>query len=277
MKYENPIEAIEALSESYPLPQSELKAIVDAIRPVVEDAAQRVERLKTSITSNLSQRESARVEGFLFYYQKMLEHDVSPISVTMSSHQGGYYSPDFRIGERSWAWQGVADVGIPYYSGNNFWNFFWKDNGKIIREEEDLDRILEEHREVILERFRTGQLLLGDSSFAENPFENYLWMKKSEGKTLTKEEIEKARIDYDGKNILRYVDWQGKEIRVGRTLFEAWEEFKDENPELILGLVEICNLDRDIISERRDEFDLLLSKAFTLMRVKGFPTYPGHL
>ena len=259
--------------KTYPLSETELKPIVDVLKQTYDQAAHRVKQMQ-----QLTPKEQNWIDNFLFYYNMLLQSNVSPIGVGFFSLKRRY---TIDAGEFI-GWHCIDDIQrIPVYEGNNFYTLFVKDYYAFKEHEEGkldswlLSHVEKENRKLLEERVRTQQLLRGDSLFGRTMFSRYLHPLSPVQKP-TEEEIKRMRKELDERNILAYIDWQGKEVRVRKTPFEVWEEFKKENSQLTQKLIEMCNLPSKELGRRTDELFPLSSRAFTLMRIKGFDTYPLH-
>lgn len=187
-------------------------------------------------------------------------------------------SSDYEIG----GWRNFEEV--PELDWNNFWIYFSFDYFSRGWDEQQMlnfirESLIDEHKEIFMGRFRKKELLIGDIKFGLSKFKSYLRQSDSLFNSglvakLSEEEIEKARIELADRNILGYVDLQGKEIKPCKTSFEAWEEFKEENHGLFHDLVE---MHRGVGKGYRNltNNDLyLVDKAFILLKMKGFSKYP---
>ena len=136
-------EAIEKLGE-YPLPERELIQIVSTIKPFLDSVAHRVEQMKVL---GLSPEEHRKAEDFIFYYNELLENNISPISLGLF-HGQRVCRLDFCIGGTSWAWQELDGQRIPHYDGNNFFTLFWKQRLGRSLFNSDLDKMIKDYRDV---------------------------------------------------------------------------------------------------------------------------------
>ena len=277
----------------YPIPQDELSVIVGQAMNGLDLVANRVKVIR----NNLSPEEQARADSFLFYVDTLREKNVSPITVSAETYTKDkkillerLYNTDIQF-ERGLGWNGIFGEGFPELKWNNLWSRFFKnyfyyglDGTSKYTEEKILEYIdewdIDEHKGIILEKFRKRELLNGDRHFGSSQFKLYLWHINQcfkQGDISTKpseEEIERAKAELADKNILAYIDLQGREVRPNKTRYEAWNEFRTENPEHFQRLVELCNLPYEQRKPLHGELYPLVDKAFTLLRVKGFNAYP---
>ncbi|MBI2647343.1 hypothetical protein HYW99_02610 [Candidatus Woesearchaeota archaeon] len=285
------LERLEQLKEihrrEYPIPQKELRILVEQAMQELSIAAKRVKRIK----GDLSPQEQAYADSFLFYCDELKKRNVSPISVTINFWTENervvlqrYYITDISFSSGGIGWHGLERPykSIPRLEWNNLWSYFSSYRYIQPKEIEEYikERLIEEHSDIFSEKFHKQELLSGDLHFGFSRFKQYLRyvdekLRQGDIKTRPSEqEIARAKVELADRNLLAYIDLQGNEVRPGKTQFEAWQEFQKENPEHFKRLVEICNLPYEQRKPLHNELYPLVDKAFTLLRVKGFSKYP---
>jgi hypothetical protein len=278
MSYANLNEAIGNLEGRYPVPQDELRRILDYTRGVLDGTVKRVEGLK------LSTEGKKITHSFREYVRESEEHNISPIGVvvTYDIEDGKVvikesYMTDFAMTSA----HGWGDVnGLPELNTNGLSNRFRKgfygqgdDISKDIFEKK-AERFIPEHLATLRERANNSTLSRGDEHFGESSYQLFLEFLKEHNKTVSIETEELAGKLLDDRRALRYINWQGEEIIVPKTPFEAWECFKRENPVLVKRITDWVNSSEFKTGEDLKNMYSSLCHAYTLLRLKGMPKYP---
>lgn len=287
----------------YPLPKRELKAIIESTMEGLINTNKRLGKMEK--TGNLTEEERVRADSFNFYCRTLIENKIS--SVSIHSNFKDYdkemntktsYVSDIAFGGYT-GWYGIFEneyYKVPKLEWNNFGSYF--EIGEYLNEgrlrEHIKDSLFEKYENSLLEKFGKGKLLRGDIRFASDEVKIHLSIIYDEirqgliNSKPSKEAIERAKVELADNNRLRYIDSNGNEIRVNKTRYEAWEEFKQGNQLIVQRLTELVN--EPLISKMypyhksghtqnadkvlEQEYFSLADKALLLLRVKGFSMYP---
>jgi len=272
------------LSSPYPKTQGELRQEVSKLMRGMDIKTEQLQRAMGSLT----EEEKHKADRFLFYYKTISKANVSPIGInriTSCENEiitlGRGYDYDFTL-------EKIESQGIPELSTNNLPLMFLLSTELISMDANSFNKLVikdllqEQHTARFQEKHKNHTLLFGDTQFGNSEAKSYLraverYLKQKEIRERpSKEEIKRAQMELGARNILRYVDLDGIEIRLEKTSFEAWEEFLKENQELAKRLMKLSNVGQEQRNHnwQTQEFVTLIHKAFSLLRTKGFCGYP---
>lgn len=263
----------------WPIPQRELSQIVSSVMKGLSHTACAIDNMKIEKSS------------FLFYYQTLLTHNVSPINVCNDYCYDSknkqvsirrFYDIDITKNGAGWHLINQPVTTIPTLEWNNLWSRFHYIKDPFIKEyimEEESKNYPEEFKKIILDRLRSGTLLRGDRRFIISSYQSFLLKVNESIKNFaiagpSEQKLQEARECLADNKALTYIDLSGNEMTTGKTRFEAWEEFKREQPTLVNGLIFLCNLTPSERDPRLGKIYKLVDRAYTLLRIKGFPAYP---
>lgn len=249
--------------KEYPLEPRELKDIVES---TIEGLLHTIKRLdKMRKQGNLTEEEQVYADSFLFYCQKLVENKVSPIgirAVKKNNKKNLFYVSDilikFNLNNGKTVYRNIIDQDSAYVS-----------HGWLITENN-------------VPKLKLGNFHLHFVRSPYNPPLLNLLKNNYNGEIinifinqLKNKQLLWGDINYGKKNsLLSYIGLNGKEVVTGKTKYEAWEEFKSENPKLFEKLVEVCNFPLlQGTGKKNIEIYSLLVQAFTLLRIKGFVLY----
>ncbi len=283
-------ESLKPLTEihkkEYPVPESELRHIVEQSIQTLGKIAERVKRLKDTLPED----QRLRCDNFLFYYTSLLEKKVSPFYTLAYFNVGKdgrifttrRYLNDIAIWPYSaFGWKIYEESdSVPHVVSNNFWTNFQYSSSinnrytKNVMIREIKGCLIDEHKDRFLEIYENKEFLIGDEKFGKSIFKlslieirNDVYYDKI--KQPSDEEIEKLRLALNDRSLVGRINFEGQEIMSGKTHFEVWEEFKIQEQDLFERLVTICKEPYDENGEFKPELYPLLPRAYTILVLNG--------